>query len=206
LKKYKCFLKTITIILLTNAFLYFIVKFLPTTPHLMTSKYNFPLIKEFVYIYNSWYPFIILSSFIIYKNDENTWKKLVYSLLIGIILTDLTYIIYPTIINRPLINVNGFTDLILDITYKLDTPALNCMPSAHCLICFTISYYIFKTKNLSFTSKLFIIIYFMLIVISTLLIKQHLIIDVITALIYYLLTLLITKHLSTKINKRVSVI
>lgn len=206
MKKYKCFLKTITIILLTNAFLYFIVKFLPTTPHLMTSKYNFPLIKEFVYIYNSWYPFIILSSFIIYKNDENTWKKLVYSLLIGIILTDLTYIIYPTIINRPLINVNGFTDLILDITYKLDTPALNCMPSAHCLICFTISYYIFKTKNLSFTSKLFIIIYFMLIVISTLLIKQHLIIDVITALIYCLLTLLITKHLSTKINKRVSVI
>ncbi len=197
-KKYKDFIITLTLLLLTNAFLYFIIKFIPTMPHLMTTKLNFPLIKEFVYIYNSWYPFIIISSFIIYKNDKKNWKKLISTLFIGIILVDITYIIFPTIIERPLININSFTDLVLDITYKLDTPALNCMPSAHCLFCFILSFYTIKTKNLLTKHKLLIISYFMLITISTLLIKQHILIDVITAFIYTIISLLITQFTYTK--------
>lgn len=204
MKKYKDFLKPIVLTLITNALLYFLIKLLPTTPHLITSRFNFPLIKEFVYIYNSWYPFLILISFVIYKNDKNTWKKLIYSLLIGIILINITYILYPTIIERPLINVNNFTDLILDITYKLDTPALNCVPSAHCLFCFIYCYFTCITKNLKPYYKIIIILYFMLIILSTLLINQHLLIDVITAFIYTLISMLITTNLYTKIDKKVS--
>lgn len=204
MKKYKDFLKPLALTLLTNALLYFLIKLLPTTPHLITSRFNFPLIKEFVYIYNSWYPFLIITSFIIYKNDKTTWKKLIYTLIIGIILLDVTYILYPTIIERPLISVNNLTDLILDITYKLDTPALNCIPSAHCLFCFIFSYFICITKNLKLQHKITIILYFMLIILSTLLIKQHLLIDVITAFIYTLISMLITTCLYTKIDKKVS--
>lgn len=200
MKKYKDFYIPLLLVLLINATLYFLVKYIPTPPHPMSSKIDFPLIKQLVFIYNSWYPFIIITAFIIYKHNKEIYKKTIYTLTISIILTEITYIIYPTIILRPEITIKSFTDLVLHITYKLDTPAINCLPSTHCLFCFILTYFTLKTKELKTSYKILIILYLFLIVISTLLIKQHLLIDVITAFIYMIISVLITKYLYTKLK------
>ena len=171
MKKYINFLKPMLLVLILNAFLYFITKQLNLNYNFITPKITFPFIPTLVFIYNSWYPFIFIISFIIYKKDYNLFRKLIKSLIISIILSNLTFIIYPTIINRPSIKVDNITSFILNLTYKIDNPAVNCLPSIHCLFSFIISYYILKTKS-NIKTKTLILIYFLLIILSTLLFIQ----------------------------------
>lgn len=202
IKKYKEFIKSTLIILVLEAFLYFIIKnFINSYNTVSSLGFEFPLIKEFVYIYNSWYPFIFLASFIIYIKNKELYKKFILTMIIGILLSDLTFLIYPTIIVRPDIEIKGFTDLILYLTYYFDTPAVNCVPSVHCLFCFISIYYVTFYKKIKTKIKVPIITYLILIILSTLFIKQHLLIDVVVASIYTIISILLTNILYKKVKR-----
>lgn len=199
--KNKKFLKSIIIILLIQALSYFILKtIIPSYNIIKPSNLELPLIKSFVYIYNSWYPFIFITSFIIFKNDESIYEKLIFSLLIGSIISHITFIIYPSMIIRPELEIKTFTDYFLNLTYTLDTPAVNCLPSIHCLFCFISIYYISDTK-LQLKYKLLIISYLLLIILSTLFTKQHLLIDLILALIYSIISFIVVRLLYPKLKR-----
>ena len=202
IKKYKEFIKSTLIVLVLEAFLYFIIKnFINSYNTVSSLGFEFPLIKEFVYIYNSWYPFIFLASFIIYIKNKELYKKFILTMIIGILLSDLTFLIYPTIIVRPEIEIKGFTDLILYLTYYFDTPAVNCVPSVHCLFCFISIYYVILNKKIKTKIKVPIITYLILIILSTLFIKQHLLIDVVVASIYTIISILLTNILYKKVKR-----
>lgn len=199
IKKYKEFIKSTLIVLVLEAFLYFLIKnFINSYNTVSSLGFEFPLIKEFVYIYHSWYPFIFLASFIIYIKNNELYKKFILTMIIGILLSDLTFLIYPTIIVRPEIEIKGFTDLILYLTYYFDTPAVNCVPSVHCLFCFISIYYVTLNKKIKTQIKVPIITYLILIILSTLFIKQHLLIDVGVASIYTIISILLTNILYKK--------
>ncbi len=206
IKKYKEFLKPIIIVLLSQSIGYFLIKTFIHSYNIINPIIKFPLIKYFALIYNSWYPFVFIISFIIFKKDKELYKKLILTFIIGIILSLITFIIYPTIIIRPDIEIKNIIDLILNITYECDTPAVNCLPSIHCLFCFIEIYFITKTKNLKLCIKLPIIIYFILIVLSTLFIHQHILIDAIFSLIYTVISILIIKFLYLQINRALNFI
>ena len=55
-----------------------------------------------------------------------------------------------------------------------------------------------KMEQLNIKTKTLILIYFLLIILSTLLVHQHLLIDVIFAFIYSVISLLITHYLFTR--------
>ena len=82
-----------------------------------------------------------------FLKDQKNFKYLIVTMLIAAFLSHITFIIYPTMINRPNIEVKNIIDYILDLTYKSDTPAVNCLPSRHCVYCFIMMYYILKNKN-----------------------------------------------------------
>jgi len=201
MKKYKEFIKSIAIVMGTQAIIYFLVKSFITNYNVMNSIMNIPLIKGFVYFYDSWYPVVLLTAFIIYKHDKNSYYNLTFTMILGAFLSHITFIIYPTMVLRPSIEVNTLTDFILDFTYKTDTPAVNCLPSVHCLYCFILSYYTLRSKNLNFTYKIFIIIYHTLIILSTLFIWQHIIEDTILAFIYAAIAITIVSIFKEKIKK-----
>ena len=201
MKKYKSFIKSICIVLIIQAFGYFIIKNFIHDYHLLNSFLNTPLIKGFVVIYDSWYPFVFASSLIVFIHDKDNYKKLIFTLIIASIMAHITFLIYPTIINRPNIEVKNIIDFILDITYKADSPAVNCLPSVHCLYCFIISFYITSSKNLKSKYKILINVYLLLIVLSTLFTKQHIIEDVILALIYTIIVIPIVFKTNDKLKK-----
>lgn len=202
IKDNKEFIKSILIVLITEAFLYFIIKnFIHDYNTISTLKFEFPLIKEFVYIYNSWYPFVFITAFIIYKKDKNLYKKFIFTMIIGVLMSHITFLIYPTIVIRPEIEVKTLTDLVLYLTYYFDSPAVNCLPSIHCLLCFISIYYVSLNKNLKTKIKLPIIIYFILIILSTLFTKQHLLIDALLALVYTIISIILVHIFFPKLKR-----
>lgn len=201
IKENKTYIKSISIVLLTEAFIYFIIKTIINDYNILTPKINFPLVSEFSIIYNSWYPFLFIIAYLIYKKDNNTYKKHIYTMIIGIILSQITFIIYPTMVLRPELEIKNIFDLVLYLTYYFDTPAINCFPSVHCLLCFISIYYITKTPNLKTKIKIPIITYFILIILSTFFTKQHILIDGVLALIYTIISIILVKIFYKKINK-----
>ena len=85
--------------------------------------------------------------------------------------------------NRPELVVNDVFTWILNVVYMNDTPAMNCLPSMHCTTCFTSMYVIIKSNKIPKKCKVLAPIIFTLIVLSTLFVKQHAIVDVVTALL-----------------------
>lgn len=197
----KSYIKSISIVLLSEAFIYFIIKTIIKDYNILTPKINFPVISAFSLIYNSWYPFLFIIAYLIFKNDESTYKKYIYTMIIGIILAQITFITYPTMVIRPEIEINNIFDLLLHLTYYCDTPAINCLPSVHCLLCFISIYYIWITPKIKLNIKIPIIIYFILIILSTFFTIQHILIDGILALIYACIGTIIIKIFFDQINK-----
>jgi membrane-associated phospholipid phosphatase len=190
IKKNKKFLISISILLIGQAFLYWFLKLFQKDP-IYISYYlddKIPFLGRFVYIYNSFYPFVFLSLFLLYKNDDKAYYKGIISGVIGYLICDVIFICFPTIMYRPVIpSINPFTDFIIKITFYYDNPPLNCFPSIHCLFCFQVIYsFIFSKSNTR--QKILITIYSLLVIVSTLFIKQHYIYDVISAFAVMLIT------------------
>lgn len=173
--------------------LYFLVKLLSNNYHLITSNIDnkIPFISQFVYFYIAWYLFLVLVPIILNKYDEE--KRIIYNklLTIGAIICFIIYIIYPTYILRANVEVNSLSSLIVSIIYYVDTPGLNCFPSLHVFICII---WIYLFRNFSNKKvKYFMILFSILVILSTLFIKQHVIYDGIGSLVVFLICLLITR-------------
>jgi hypothetical protein len=174
------------ILILYNIFkgaLYFITKLTPISAHLIGINLDkeTPLYSWFVWFYVTWYLVLIIVPLILYFKDEKLFYKYLVLDIICLVFDLTIYIIYPTIIERPVINGNGISDLLLKLIYFLDTPACNCLPSEHCVWCFIFMYVFSISKNIDIKYKIINIVLNILIILSTLFIHQHVIYDVIAA-------------------------
>ncbi len=194
----KKFLLSSGLVLGLEAVFYWVVKIFQYN----YSTFNFtmddkiPFINHFVFIYDMFYPFMFLALYLIYKEDKKLYTNTLKCIIIGFIICMITFIIYPTVIIRPEVKIDSFTNLVLYLTYYFDTPAINCFPSIHCLFMFQIifSFLSFKTTKLK---KVLVIIFSILVILSTLFIKQHYVID---ALVSFIICLII--NLSVKLKTR----
>lgn len=149
-----------------------------------------PFISYFVIFYITWYPLLFLIPLLILKYDKKVFDRYVISVFIFAIFECIMFILLPTTMNREAVNVTNISTFIVNVIYKFDTPT-NLFPSAHCgfAILFIIS--IFDIKKLKKKYKILVLIMSLLIVLSTLFIKQHVFIDVLGSLIiipiYYIL-------------------
>ena len=92
------------------------------------------------------------------------------------------FIIYPTMVTR--LEVNGYNSLVslmLYITYITDIP-VNCFPSLHCTFALLVMYAVTFDKNMNKVFRILVGIISPLICLSTVLVKQHSVIDVVGAL------------------------
>ena len=136
-----------------------------------------------LYIIRFWSTYICSSPFKTYDFLIATTASMV--------IANIIFILYPSTIERALFKVNDVASFVLNITYSLDTP-VNCLPSMHCMFCFTTIYGIINSK-LSYRNKLFFCLYLVLIVFSTLFIKQHVIYDVILSFIISIVCFYVSK-------------
>lgn len=199
IKTNKSYIKSIVLVLFAQAFLYYIINIIIQNHHYLDSIFSIPLIKNFIYIYHSWYPLVIITSYFIYKDDKDLYKKLIFTFIISFIMAQLTFIFYPSAVIRPQIEVKTITDYIIYLTYKFDNPT-NCLPSVHALVCYIMIYYLNKS-NIKVLAKILLTTYFILIILSTIFTKQHLPIDLLFAIIYAIIAIILVKIFYLKLKE-----
>ena len=183
IKTNKKFIITLSILMLGNIFMYWSLKLFQRNPIYINFYLDdkIPFWGWTVYIYNMFYPFCIIAFYLLYKNDDKTYYKGIISCIIGCLICDIIFLLLPTIMYRPEIpNYDPFTNLVIKVTFFFDEPPLNCFPSIHCVFCFQVILSYIKAKY-PIKKKLIIITISTLIILSTLLVKQHFIYDVISA-------------------------
>lgn len=164
--------------------IYFLPHLSPFNITLLNSNIDniIPYISQFIYFYILWYALIFLIPFLFYKKNKDTFYKYITSFVITIIFCGIIYFIFPSTVNRPIIENNNFSDILTNIIYKIDNPPLNCFPSGHCIICFYFIFGLNEIKNIKPIYKLGLFIIFVMIILSTLFVQQHVIYDVIGAI------------------------
>lgn len=190
-EKYKPLLYCISLVIY-QSILYFIAKLSPFNITLIGSNLDnkIPFIDEFIYFYISWYLMLFIVPYLMYKKDKDIFKNYLITIITCNTFVFFIYFLYPTTINRPNIIVKDITSFITYFIYKIDTPALNCFPSMHCIISFIYMYIVIFENEFS-KYRLSIIIWSLLIIISTLFVKQHVLLDVLGAFVISLVIYLI---------------
>jgi membrane-associated phospholipid phosphatase len=141
-----------------------------------------PLLKVFIIPYLCWYGFIFLTLTYLCLKDKRVYFKALVSINLGLIACYTIYFFYQTTVPRPIINDNDWLTGLVALIYQADEP-FNCFPSIHCLT----SYLMMKAINNSSVKNLHnqgvVYPFAILIILSTLFVKQHVFLDVIGAIL-----------------------
>lgn len=142
-----------------------------------------PFCEFFIIPYYFWYAFLVFINLYTLFFDIPTFKKLMYFIIIANTATIIFYLIYPNMQElRPteFARDNIFTDMVKNL-YIIDTNT-NVCPSLHVIDSFAVLFaaWIAKGLNKPLWRTVFLILT-VLISISTLFLKQHSVIDVVSA-------------------------
>ncbi|CAH1191121.1 phosphatase PAP2 family protein [Paenibacillus sp. JJ-223] len=134
-----------------------------------------PFVPVFIIPYVLWYPFItgILVA-LAFKNRETYFQTLI-ALCSGLIVSYLFFALFQTTIQRPDIqHETGFLYRIIGMVYSSDQP-YNCFPSIHVLTSYLMlrGARVFSKINWRLTAAMST-----LIMISTVFVKQHVVVDI----------------------------
>lgn len=210
-QKTKEYLKPLIISILAVTFqysIYMLCKLIAPEPTLIGNAIDnkIPFNIYFIIPYTFWYILLFMMPLIFYKKDKKDFTRYILSYLTVSILADIIYIFYPTTVIRPEISQNqSILHYITNIIFQIDSPPENCFPSLHCAVSFLWILFILEKNKYTFTSKLLTISVNILIILSTLFIKQHVFIDTISGItlgiIGYLIIKLFNKHIPHITNK-----
>ena len=134
----------------------------------------------FIIPYMYWYIYVIVGFITILIKSREDYMRAFLSFFIGMSICYIIYYVYPTQINRPIINNSNIFNFLVNIIYSADKP-VNCFPSLHVLTTYFIMRYTkYKSgkKNFYYTEGVGI-----LIILSTIFVKQHFVMDAIGAII-----------------------
>ena len=162
--------------------------------HRLTLPYeaSIPIITEFVVIYHACYPFMFINLMLFMLMNKVLFVESAISITVGNVLTFFTYLVYQTEVPRPEILGNDLFSQFLRLTYRMDKP-FNGFPSQHVLTTTIILIAIWRLKSKK-GYQVFSSILCIMILLSTLFIKQHTVLDVIGGVVYGSLTYIIVAY------------
>lgn len=179
------------------------------TFHLIHSKIDdkIPFIKEFIIPYYLWFAYIAIAVVLFYIYDIENFKKLAVYLATGMTMFLVVSYVYPNVLNlRPeVISGNGIIDKMVKGIYNNDTPT-NVFPSIHVYNSIVVYVAIFKSdfRNKYKALNVLCFVLSVLIIMSTVFLKQHSIVDVagafVMAAVFYIPVYVINAEKVTKIN------
>jgi len=157
-----------------------------------------PLIPEFVWVYHSIIPVMFITMIGVVR-DKSLFFNMFWACLAASIVLNISYILMPAFYPREAFEVQTLSEYILEITRQMDG-AQNTFPSGHV----TFSWLILLAAAEALTNKSMRLIYFlwaMAVTVSTLVLKQHYIVDVFSGIllaygVFYLVKRLMSAKLS----------
>ncbi len=143
---------------------------------------NTPLIKVFVVPYLIWYPFIFITMFYLCVKDREVYFKTLATYVLGLIFCYITYVVFQTTVPRPSLTGDDIFTQLLALVYGSDQP-YNAFPSIHVFTSFLMMKAISMSKLKNKVNQLIIHPISILIILSTLFVKQHVILDVVSGIL-----------------------
>lgn len=159
-----------------------------------------PFLSIFIFPYVYWYIFILLGVVFILSKDRERYGRTLLAIYVAMCICYLFYYLYPVEISRPVIANTTISNRLVNIIYENDRP-LNCFPSIHVLNTYIIMRFTKLKDNKSwfwYTN-----ISGILIMLSTLFIKQHFILDGVMAIVLGEVVVLIIKKIEEKYIKKI---
>lgn len=152
-----------------------------------------PLVPIFVIPYVYWYVYMIVGYFIISITNRKEYMRSILGLFSGMWISYIIYFIFPTEIVRPTLVDSSFLYSIINIIYSSDRP-FNCFPSLHVLGTYFVMRYTKKDNNkyIYYYTR----VVGSLIILSTIFIKQHFVLDIVAAIILVEIINIIVRKIS----------
>lgn len=136
-----------------------------------------PFFAPSVIIYLGCYLFWAANYILIARLEEKEVCQFFSADFISRVVCLIFYLFFPTTNTRPVIDADGFWNQIMVYLYQIDA-ADNLFPSIHCLVSWFCYVGLRGRKQIPFWYRCFSCIMAILVCVSTLLTKQHVIIDV----------------------------
>lgn len=146
-----------------------------------------PFVRQFSLVYVLWYPLMIgMALWLIFKNDRDVFLRYAWSAIIGLTASIVTFFVFPSGQDlRPVVvEGNDIAAMLVRWIYTADTNT-NVLPSMHVVGTLAAMVAAFESKSIKKAAKWGIVIVGVLINASTVLIKQHSILDIGAGIIYY---------------------
>ena len=152
-----------------------------------------PFVHWFVWIYMLAYVQWIVGYFLLARSSEETCKRYFGAEVIGKAISVAIFIIFPTAMLRPEILGDGLSERFLAWLYAVDSPD-NLFPSLHCMESWIVARGLMEAKAPK-AGKIAMWTYSLLVFAAVLLVKQHLVLDVIGGIIVAELGIYLSKKL-----------
>lgn len=144
--------------------------------------YRIPFIAVFVVPYLLAFLQWIIGYIVIAHQGKEYCQKVMAGEIISKIFVGILFIVFPTVMLRVEITGNGIFDTIIAVIYRMDAPT-NLFPSIHCLESYICMRSAIEIRNSCTGYKVAMIGMSILVFLSTLFIKQHVIVDVFGAVL-----------------------
>ena len=136
-----------------------------------------PLIKPFIVPYMLWSPFILMMMLYLFKKDLQTYYNVLITLNITLLFNYFVFVVFQTTVPRPMVTGIDFWSMAVRLLYTFDPP-YNCFPSGHVVTSWVVLLGAFKVSAGNRKLMIGVMTVVMMIIVSTLFLKQHALIDV----------------------------
>lgn len=151
-----------------------------------------PLITEFVWVYYLTFPLGIATVYIMYfKNREVMWE-IVTAFMCACFISMLFYFIYPTEMVKPSLDAVTWSDKMTINTWNACRPVC-CLPSQHCFMALSCIFGSIFEKKTHWSIRIFTAISGVLIILSTVFIKQHYVLDFVASFVIIVPTFIVCR-------------
>ena len=146
---------------------------------------HIPLIPWFVYFYFFTFPMAAFLVFYLACTNKKMMYEIVLVEIIALAISGVVYAVWQTEMVKPAFEAVTFTEKFVVATWNSTKP-VNCLPSQHCfmaLACFIAMCGKNQERKIPVWFRLFIIFNSVMIILSTVFIKQHYILDFFASLV-----------------------
>ncbi len=137
-----------------------------------------PFVPAFIVIYVLAYVQWVVGYVIISRDSEERCYRVLSGEFISKLVCLLFFLLLPTAMERPEVTGTDLFSRLTALIYSLDTPD-NLFPSIHCLESWLCFRGMLGAKNAGRGYKLFSLVFTLLVFASTVLVKQHVVVDII---------------------------
>lgn len=134
-----------------------------------------------IFPYLAWYIFLPAVGFSLMFRDRRQYTATILTMILGLLLSFLIYTLYQTVVPRPPVPGDDVISQLVRLIYAIDEP-YNGFPSIHVLITHILTLGVTKARNFTKTAKAATWAAGWLIILSTVFVKQHVVLDIVGGL------------------------